>query len=97
MVKMTDAAKNWYFHTDFPHTDEDGWVWLDPTGYDCDHNDNHKPGLCFMCGKKTNRVDVNFMTFFCNSFECNEQIIEGVGGVSYSRLDMMEWEGGRDG
>lgn len=76
-MKMTDAAREWYYNTKFPHTDDDGVVWLDPQGFDnVLGRDNWGPGPCFICKKETSRVDVNYMTFFCNSAECNAKIID---------------------
>lgn len=92
-MKMTQAAKDWYFNTKFPYTDKDGWVWIDPTGYDnvisVKPVDDFGPGPCFICQKETPRVDINFMTFFCNSENCNKQIKDEL-----SKTTEPGWNGG---
>jgi len=56
-------------HNEYPMRDGYGTYWYDPSGM---HSD--EPGECFMCRKLTNRIDIDFHGYFCDSEECNEAI-----------------------
>lgn len=47
--------------------DEAGTVWLDAYGIKAQNS-----GPCIICGRQTNRVDINLMSFFCNTLACNQ-------------------------
>jgi hypothetical protein len=55
--------------SEYPMTDGYGTYWYDPSGMH-----SNEPGECFMCKKLTNRIDIDFHGYFCDSDECNEQI-----------------------
>lgn len=62
----------------YPYLDAYGYVWFDPSGFQ-QHvyiNDTYCPveSPCFVCGKLTERVDIDYHGVFCNSEECNEKI-----------------------
>jgi hypothetical protein len=56
-------------HSEYPMRDGYGTYWYDPSGFHGDHEEN-----CFICGEFTNRVDIDYHGYFCNSDECNEVI-----------------------
>ncbi len=56
-------------HGEYPGRDSYGTYWYDPSGF---HSDD--PHVCFICGRPTGRIDIDFHGAFCNSEECNEVI-----------------------
>lgn len=66
-------------HGEYPSWDSYGTYWYDPSGF---HSD--EPHVCFICGRPTGRIDIDFHGAFCNSEECNEVI----------RLDLEQANGG---
>lgn len=50
----------------YPYNDDIGYAWVDPSGFLSVYK---KP--CFICQRLTNRLDINFDAFFCNSYACN--------------------------
>ena len=57
----------------YPFTDEYGYTWIDPSGM----FPSLKPPLnklkcpCFICGRMTARIDIDYQGYFCNSYACN--------------------------
>lgn len=49
----------------YPYIDLQGYMWVDPSGFLLDE------GSCFICSKEISRVDINFESYFCNSYACN--------------------------
>lgn len=81
---------------DYPFIDDMGTTWLDPAGFKA-----AKEGSCFMCRRKTYRVDINLAVFFCNAPECNARVEAELVRNGYEGEfdeDIARWhdEGGRD-
>ena len=54
---------------DYPYLDDTGTLWYDGNGFKGENT-----GECFICHNPTDRVDINFLTFFCNTPACNSRI-----------------------
>ena len=52
-----------------PYLDDTGTLWYDQNGFKAAN-----VGQCFICKHPTDRVDINFLTFFCNTGACNRRI-----------------------
>ena len=78
-IRETQAMAVDVRHGEYPGRDSYGTYWYDPSGF---HSD--EPHVCFICGRPTGRIDIDFHGAFCNSEECNEVI----------RLDLERANGG---
>lgn len=78
-IRETQAMAVDIRHGEYPSWDSYGTYWYDPSGF---HSDD--PHVCFICGRPTGRIDIDFHGAFCNSEECNEVI----------RLDLERANGG---
>lgn len=78
-IRETESMAVDIRHGEYPHRDGYGTYWYDPSGF---HSDD--PHVCFICGRPTGRIDIDFHGAFCNSEECNEVI----------RLDLERANGG---
>jgi hypothetical protein len=68
----------------YPWTDEHGYTWLDPSGFDIDYLKSaalNWPMPCFICNRKTRRIDIDYNGFFCNSYACNLTIELDLKGI----------------
>jgi len=54
---------------DYPYLDDTGTLWYDSNGFRTEN-----AGECFICKTLTDRIDINFLTFFCNAPACNDSI-----------------------
>lgn len=54
---------------DYPYLDDTGALWYDANGFKAEN-----AGECFICKTPTDRVDINFLTFFCNAASCIDSI-----------------------
>ncbi|QAX95934.1 hypothetical protein SEA_TEUTSCH_244 [Streptomyces phage Teutsch] len=68
-IRETQAMAVDIRHGEYPGRDSYGTYWYDPSGF---HSDD--PHVCFICGRPTGRIDIDFHGAFCNSEECNEVI-----------------------
>lgn len=50
----------------YPYVDDLGDTWVDPSGLVF-----LTQRKCFICKRWTNRLDMDFDDFFCNSYACN--------------------------
>lgn len=80
---------------DYPYIDEYGTTWLDRSTMKAEYT-----GPCFYCGALTDRVDINFAAFFCNSPADRAGIESDLRhdyGGEYDDDDLARWngEGGR--
>lgn len=55
-------------------TDHLGFKWVSKEDSSGMYSDEPYP--CFMCGKDTHRIDINFQGYFCDSNACNDKIRE---------------------
>ncbi|QBP30991.1 hypothetical protein KNU49_gp063 [Streptomyces phage EGole] len=78
-IRETQAMAVDIRHGEYPGRDSYGTYWYDPSGF---HSDD--PHVCFICGRPTGRIDIDFHGAFCNSEECNEVI----------RIDLERANGG---
>ena len=71
----------------FPHIDDLGYYWVNPTVFIT------APEECFVCGNKTPYLDVCYEAHFCDSAECNAQIIESCekAGPIVTLKDLKDW------
>lgn len=67
---MTQMTPEEWYALDFPHTDDLGFVWVDPNGF----QDYTREGKCFICKTPTRRVDIHYEGHYCGSNECEEKI-----------------------
>lgn len=56
-------------HGEYPRRDGDGTYWYDPSTLHTDES-----GVCFICKRPTNRLDIDYHGHFCGSEECNDFI-----------------------
>ncbi|AST15432.1 hypothetical protein SEA_SAMISTI12_247 [Streptomyces phage Samisti12] len=68
-IRETQAMAVDIRHGEYPGRDSYGTYWYDPSGF---HSDD--PHVCFICGRPTGRIDIDYHGAFCNSEECNEVI-----------------------
>lgn len=54
---------------DYPRLDGEGTYWYDALGFKAANT-----GQCFICHAPTDRLDINFFTYFCDSASDNEHI-----------------------
>jgi endogenous inhibitor of DNA gyrase (YacG/DUF329 family) len=62
----------------YPYTDGYGYYWYDSSGFrqtvTTEAGSKSILSPCFICGKPTDRVDIDYHGIFCNSEACNKQI-----------------------
>ena len=63
----------------YPLVDGYGCVWIDPSGF-LERNGNSES--CFICNRKTNRIDIDYHGYFCDSYACNLTIDRNLKGES---------------
>lgn len=51
----------------YPFVDEYGYTWMDPSGM---ITPDKEEGPCFICGRYTNRIDIDYQGYFCDSYAC---------------------------
>ena len=65
----------------YPYTDEYGYTWYDMGGF------AGEVGPCFICNRLVDRIDIDYHGHFCNSEECNQQIMDDLNKINSARED----------
>lgn len=77
----------------YPLKDEHGCTWIDPSGFLTPLKEplDKMKAPCFICSRMTQRIDIDYMGYFCNSYACNLTIERDLKGLSpYVKVDASE-------